>query len=243
LTGKPVISVAVPVHRDGRIVYALNAGLAPDRIAALLHEQRLPRGWIGAVWDRTGTLIARTHEMDRFAGKKAVAAAVDAARKVAEGTVEIVTLEGVPVTTAFSRSAMSNWTVAVGVPNSQLTAGLQKSLSYLVAATVILLAAGLWLAWKLGDRIASAIRNLIAPALELGFGRAVSVPPFRLKEADKVGQALMAASQLLRKAQHGAHYDVLTGLANRALFHEMLNLQLAVCLRDKSELAVLYVDL
>ena len=243
VTGKPILAMFAPVHRNGEIVYSLSVGIFPDRVAALLQRQRLPQGWIGTVLDRTGTVIARTHEMNRFAGKKAVPDLVKAASEAAEGTLETVTLEGIPVVTAFSRSEVSNWTVAVGIPKSMLTGGLKKSIWFLIAATAILLCSGLWLAWSLGDRIARSIQGLTGPALDLGSGKAVTVPPLHLKEADEVGQALMAASNLLLKAQRGAHYDVLTGLANRALFHEILNQQLAICARAGSELSVLYIDL
>ncbi len=243
VTGKPIVAMGVPVHRDGKIIYSLNVGIFPERVGALLQRQRLPQGWIGVVFDRAGVVIARTHAMDRFVGKSALPALVKAARNAVEGTVDTVMLDGVPVNVAFSRSELSQWTVAVNIPASVLTEGLKTSLWLLVAMTAALLAGGLWLAWNLGDRIARAIQGLTAPALALGSGKAIIVPPLHLKEADEVGHALIAASNLLLQAQHDAHYDVLTGLANRALFHEILNHQLAICVRDGTELSLLYIDL
>lgn len=40
-----------------------------------------------------------------------------------------------------------------------------------------------------------------------------------------------------------AHYDPLTGLENRTLITEQLNLRLAHCKREKTQLAVLFLDL
>jgi diguanylate cyclase (GGDEF)-like protein len=243
VSGNAMLGMAVPVHRDGKIVYSLGAGIVPGRVATLLQRQKLPQGWVAGVLDGTGTVIARTRDMDRYVGKKGVPDVVKASRQATEGTLATVNLDGIPVITAFSRSEMSDWTVTVAMPRSALTGGLQKSLWLLIASTAILLSGGLWMAWNFGDRIANALHGLTGPALELGSGKEVTVPPLHLKEADEVAQALMAASNLLLTAQRGAHYDVLTALANRALLHEILKQQLAICVREKSELSVLYIDL
>jgi diguanylate cyclase (GGDEF)-like protein len=54
---------------------------------------------------------------------------------------------------------------------------------------------------------------------------------------------LEATLSMLLKAQRDAHYDDLTGLMNRSLFHQMLNQRLISCERDKSQLSVLFIDL
>jgi diguanylate cyclase (GGDEF)-like protein len=48
---------------------------------------------------------------------------------------------------------------------------------------------------------------------------------------------------MLQDAQHRGHHDGLTGLANRTLFNEIVDHQLAICGRTGTSLAVLYVDL
>jgi len=243
VTGKPILAMGVPVHRDGKIVYSLNAGIFPERMAALLQRQRLPAGWISAILDGSGTLIARSHEMEQFVGKKAAPMLVNAARLAPEGSLETVTLEGIPVITVFSRSTVSNWTVAIGIPKATLEAELRKSLWILIAATSALLLGGLWLASRLGVRIVWALNGLTGPALALGTGTEVSVPPLHLKEADEVGQSLMLASRLLHQTKQKAYHDALTGLANRVLFMEILSQQVMLCERGNLELAVLYLDL
>ncbi|OGA31938.1 MAG: hypothetical protein A3F75_09885 [Betaproteobacteria bacterium RIFCSPLOWO2_12_FULL_64_23] len=49
--------------------------------------------------------------------------------------------------------------------------------------------------------------------------------------------------RLSDKIQSMAHYDQLTGLANRALFHDRLSQTIALARRRKSKLALLYLDL
>lgn len=243
VTGRPMMTMGVPVHQDGKVVYALSVGILSEHMATLLHRQRLPGGWIGAILDGTGTLIARTHEGERFVGQKAVPQLVSAARQASEGTFESVTLEGIQVIIAFSRSTVSNWTVAIGVPKATLEAELQRSLWMLIAATAALASMGLWLALHRSKRIAGAIHGLTLPALALGTGAEVTVARLRLKEADEVGQALVMASKLLHRTQHEAYHDALTGLANRSLCLEILRQQVSVCERGNLQLAVLYLDL
>jgi diguanylate cyclase (GGDEF)-like protein len=53
----------------------------------------------------------------------------------------------------------------------------------------------------------------------------------------------MKASAMMLQARHDAYHDELTGLANRTLFNEIIQQQLALCRRTEDQLAVLFVDL
>jgi diguanylate cyclase (GGDEF)-like protein len=240
---RSIIAVAAPVHRDGAVIYVLVAGILPERLSGLLSEQRLDADWIGAILDSTGTIVARTHQSERFLATRAPPALLARIADVAESSLEVETVEGIPVTSVFSRSAVSNWTVAIGIPAKILNEELWATLGWLVTGTVIVLLCSIALAWAIGSTIARAISKLAAPALALGTGEAVAVPMLSLREVDEVGRALTRASAMLMVAQHKASHDVLTGLANRALFDEILSHQLAICRRTKTSLAVVNIDL
>jgi diguanylate cyclase (GGDEF)-like protein len=81
------------------------------------------------------------------------------------------------------------------------------------------------------------------PARLFGLGKLLSAHSHRLKEADEMGQTLIRATTMLLEAQHKALHDPLTGLPNRELFAEVANQQLAICRREGTKLAVLYLDL
>jgi diguanylate cyclase (GGDEF)-like protein len=240
---RPVLAVGVPVRIDNKITYTLNAAIVPERLSSILTQQRLPPDWIAAIFDSTGAVVARTHEMNRFLGKTGSPELVKRMREVAEDSLESTTLEGIPVLTVFSRSAISNWTVAIGIPMKDVTSELGRLLWWLILGLAILLISSLALAWVIGGRIARTVRDLCGPALALGLGEAVIVPSLHLKEADEVGRALMKASRMLQQAQHLAHHDALTGLANHLLFTEIVDHQLSICRRTGSTLAVLYFDI
>ncbi|ABR90726.1 Hypothetical protein mma_1667 [Janthinobacterium sp. Marseille] len=156
---------------------------------------------------------------------------------------ESVTYDGTAVQTVFSRSKLSNWALAIGIPTQDIMHELRNTLFLLILATIILLACSVAAAWLIGGRIADSIHGLTGPALALGAGKLVTVPPLHLREADEVGTSLARASEMLHQAQHQANHDVLTGLANRALFHEIVSQQLALCERNKTVLSILYIDL
>jgi diguanylate cyclase (GGDEF)-like protein len=240
---RPVVSIDVPVMHDGKVVYDLSIGVLPERFAKLLRDEQLPQGWIATVFDSTGAIASRTHQMDRFLGQKGSPALVRRMGQVSEGTLQTTTVEGIPVLSAFSRSGASNWAVAIGIPSADLTRQLWGSLIWIIGGLALLLLLSVWLAWRISEQISRAIHGLIAPALELGLGKVVTVPSLRFREADEVGQALVRASRMLLDAEHRANHDSLTNLPNRDLFNEIAIQQLAACQRERIGLAVLYVDL
>jgi diguanylate cyclase (GGDEF)-like protein len=243
VTQKYTLAASVPVYRNGEIAYVLAAGMWPERLSTLLTRQHLPDSWIGTILDSSGNIVARTHQIDRFLGRKGAPALVARMAAAREGILETVTLEGIPVISVFSRSTLSNWTVAIGIPTASLTADLAHRLWSIVAGTALLLLASGLLAWRIGARIATSISRLVEPALALGYGQRTAVPPLPLREADEVGKAITKASDLLLAAQTRANHDPLTGLANRAFFQETLARQIEICNRNKSYLALLYIDL
>ncbi len=241
--GQPVMSVDVPVVRDGKVIYDLSIGEVPERFAAILKEQQLPEGWIGAVFDRQGKIVARTQEHDRFLGKPGAPYLLQAIARQPEGAPEGSTLEGIRVLSPYSRSPATGWTVALGIPRAAIAGRVwHRSLLYTAAIGAILLL-GLALAWGIGGNIAAAVRGLERPASELGRREEISVPNLGVREADEVGQALVRAARMIALAQHRAQHDPLTGLANRTLFREITAHALATCKREASPLTVLFIDL
>ncbi len=240
---RPVVSIDVPVMHDGKVVYDLSIGVLPERFAKLLRDEQFPQGWIATVFDSRGTIASRTHQMDRFLGQKGAPELVRRMGQVREDTLQTTTVEGIPVLSAFSRSGVTNWTVAIGIPSADLTNQLWGSLIWNIVGLALLLLPSVWLAWRISEQISRAIHGLIAPALELGLGKVVTVPSLRFREADEVGQALTRASRMLLDAKHRANHDPLTNLPNRDLFNEIAVQELAACQRERTGLAVLYVDL
>lgn len=243
ITGGQIFSISVPVKRDGVIIYSLHATVTPSQLSGVLAEQKLPDTWRAAVIDSSGSVVARTHEIEKFLGKKVVPDLWQRMRTSNEGGFESKTLDGIPVLTVYSRSPQTGWAIAIGIPLNEITTGLRQTVATLIAASVAALITGLLLARFIGGRIVESIKALIAPTRALGSGQMVTIPPLHFKEAEDMAQALQDAATTLHQAQYAAHHDVLTGLPNRTLFHIFINRQLALCRRDESDLAILFIDL
>ena len=188
LDSEPLISIGVPVRRGDVIAYQISASISSDRLAKILVQQNLPQDWIITIFDSTGTIVARSHEMSRFLGKKGAPLLLQRLREVNEGAVETTTLEGIPAIYVFSRSPDSRWAVAIGIPNKTFNSDLVTSLWWVLLGLAVLLVSSLGLAWVIGSSIARSIHALIEPALALSSGANVNVPLLGLIEADEVGE-------------------------------------------------------
>lgn len=196
-SGRPIMSIDVPVLRDGRVVYDLGIAFFPERLGRIPLAQRLSRDWVVSIFDTRGVIAARTRAARSLVGKKGPPALLRRMAESAEGMVEAHTLDGISISAIFNHSPSTNWAVVIGIPTQQFTAELRQRFLLLLAVVIILLAVGVGLASILGGRVARSIRALIAPAVALGSGAPVTVPYIRLREAAEVGAAMKTASTLL----------------------------------------------
>ena len=195
---RPLVAIDVPVRLENqRVAYTLGMGLFPERFVEILKNQTIRPDWVVSIFDSHGTIVARNHAAEQFIGKKGAPALVQRMAQVAEGRVETRTLEGIPVVAVFSRSAVSDWSVAIGIPRSSLDRDLWMPIGWLIGGVLLVFAGGVVEAQRLGSRISRSIIGLIQPAVALGHGDPVVVPPLRLREADAVGSALVKAAERL----------------------------------------------
>jgi hypothetical protein len=74
-------------------------------------------------------------------------------KAVREDAIDSRTLEGIAVLTVFSRSPLSDWTVAIGIPQKELTTHLWYSMARLFVAGFIALLTAVGLAAVLSRRL------------------------------------------------------------------------------------------
>jgi PAS domain S-box-containing protein len=198
--GRPIISIRVPVLRNGEVTHVLSMAVEPRRIADILRAQGLPGPWVATVIDRADRVVARSRQHESLVG----ALAPDEFRqavKDAEGLWEGRNLEGTEVLGAFARSGLSNWTAFVGVPADIVRAPLRRSLWTLLGSGAILVGLSFLLARGFGQRIATSVHGLAGLAQRVGRGEPVTAPSTGLKEIDQVGHALASASAELQQRE------------------------------------------
>ena len=196
---RPIISVEVPVIFDGKPHYALAAGVFPERLSEILRLQKMPSDWVAAIIDSSNIIVARTVGASEFVGKSISSDLQRALMTAAEGTFDGKTREGIEVLSSFSRSTVSGWTVAIGIPKKGLFSILWQALLQNIGAAAILLVAGIFLARRISARIADTIRALRGPAVELGTPGPLVVPPVAIQEVDELGRSLLAAHELIER--------------------------------------------
>ncbi|MEI7537431.1 MAG: sensor domain-containing diguanylate cyclase [Comamonadaceae bacterium] len=243
VSGYLTFSISVPIKQGGVTPYSLNSSVESAQLERLLKEQKFPDSWRASIIDSTGSVVARSLEIEKFQGKKVSAGLLVRLNAAFEGAEEGKTLDGTPVLTVYSRSRVTYWAVVLGIPQKELSAGLGQSLTWLIVVTLAALLVGISWAWHFGGRVAGSVTALIPPARALGCGEFVALPELDFKEARELGQALLDAAGTLKRSQYMAQHDALTGLPNRAQFEAAVNQQLAVCRRNHSTMAILYLDL
>lgn len=169
VSNEPLFSITEPVVIGGKS-YLLSYIASPRSLDPVLRGQQLPKGWVLGVVDRNGRLLARWPGSQAFVGHAASAEFLTAARRDPEGVVNSRSLEGVANTVAFSRSATTGWTCAIGVPRAVLLARAFQSMLLLGIVAAVLLAAGLGVAVLLSQRLSRAFSLAVRRADDLGRG-------------------------------------------------------------------------
>ena len=156
LKKRTVLTVEVPVFRDGDVIYDIAFSPPLEIFQNIVEKQRPGGGWIIALLDRQGTVFARVPDPEHTFGKHATTSLYAETLKKNEATLTSTSLEGVPLITAFARSPLTGWTVAAGISESSLVAPLWRNLAIASAIGGVLLLTGLAFAVRMATTIARA---------------------------------------------------------------------------------------
>ena len=206
-TGKPVVSnlvqaplidekrfvVRVPVFQAAGVAYVLNASNKPNVMAEMLARQRFPEGAVVAIVDRKGVVVARSQGHAETYGKPSS----DSLRSLIDGREEgfgtTTTIEGRPVYTAFRRSQLSGWTIAMGVPRAAIDNPIIASYALLAVVTIVSLGIGIAGALIVARTVTRPMAWLQDVARGLRRGQVPAVPPIAIRELREASEALLAA--------------------------------------------------
>ncbi|HZV54086.1 MAG TPA: ATP-binding protein [Rhodocyclaceae bacterium] len=166
-----LVSVAVPVIRDGKVIYDLSMVLLSERLNRIIQAQALPADWSAVVHDRDGIVVARSHEPEKYVGQPVTPSLRERLAGPREGTFDAKTLDGTSVMAANSHSEASGYGVAVGIPSANLAAELRKDFALTALAVVAVILASLLLAWGFGGQILASLRGLASAVDGAATGR------------------------------------------------------------------------
>jgi signal transduction histidine kinase/ActR/RegA family two-component response regulator len=134
----------VPVLREGKVRYVVTAEVKPDAFVEVLNRQRLPEEWVVSVFDGGSARVARSRRHADFLAQppSPSLAKLMAEAEGNEATGITQALEGDEIYTAFTRSGVSGWSVAIGVPRQRVDAGAWQSLAAYSGGLLLSLALG-----------------------------------------------------------------------------------------------------
>ena len=189
---RPLIAVAVPARVNGQVWYTVAAGVSPASFGEVLLAAREHGPATVSLLDASGRLVARDP------GQSPLDVAL-APQNAVEGVLRTRAADGTPVIAAFRRAALSRYLAVVSVPESAVLAPAQRRAGMTALVLLLVAAASLWMALRIGGRIAATVRALAHPA-----GEGAAPPPAVFRETEQVRAVLdVTAADLQRALQEG----------------------------------------
>ena len=210
---QPIVTVEVPVIRDGEVVYDISFSPPIEIFQGLIEKQRPSQDWTISMFDGQGINIARVPNPQDTIGKQASPQLYAELFRKTEATLPTISREGVPLITSFARSSLTGWTVAAGIAESSLSGPLWRNLAITSIIGGVLLLVGLAFAVRMATTIARGemLHDLLIEELNhrvkntLAILQAIAVQSFRTasgSEREKFEgrlRALAEAHNLLSK--------------------------------------------
>lgn len=184
---KPIMSVDVPVMRDGKVIYDISFSPPIETFQHMVETQRPNADWTLTLLDGDGVVFARIPNPETTIGRRASPSLWPHIFKSQEAALTTTSIEGVPLITGFSRSALTGWTIAAGVTESSLVGPLWRNLAIASAIGGLLLLIGLAFAVRMATAIARGemLHDLLIEELNhrvkntLAILQAIAVQSFR----------------------------------------------------------------
>jgi two-component sensor histidine kinase len=151
---QPIVTVEVPVLRDGEVVYDISFSPPVEIFQGIINRQRPGEDWTISIFDGDGINFARAPNPQETIAKRASPSLYAEMFRSNEATLQAVSLEGAPLITSFARSSVTGWVVAAGIAESSLVGPLWRKLAITSVIGGILLLTGLAFAVRMATTIA-----------------------------------------------------------------------------------------
>jgi len=164
---RPMILLMAPVIRNGEIRYVMTVVLNQIVISSIFAEQNLPPNWTASAIDSDLRIAGRSRNPEQYVGRPATPLLSQRIAAAETGMFQGRTQEGDRVYTVFSRSPLTGWTMAMGIPADEVEGPIRRTVTGVVAAGTALVALALVLAGFFA-RVIIARRRAYEEAQEKG---------------------------------------------------------------------------
>ncbi|WP_312895248.1 sensor histidine kinase [Microvirga sp.] len=206
VTNQWAVTLSVPVRVPavtGKVRFALTTGVPAAYFRKLLDD--VPQGWIAAINDREGKILARSKAHDQSVGKSMARSGWEITKDVPPGQgglwQDVYTLEGTKVVGAYYRMESTGWLIGVSALPEVYEAPRRNIIAIGLTLLVMALLLALALASLMGQRITKAIAVLQVKAAAMRDMKVIDVPNTSLDEVNTVAAIMRNTAQILRKRQ------------------------------------------
>jgi two-component system sensor histidine kinase UhpB len=231
-----VVSVAMPIRRDGEIAYTMTLAIPTVRFVPIL---AIAAQYTVSIVDRDGNIVARSPDHERFVGRAAASRA-----PAGWSSTNAARLDDIQHDDNFfqtqSETQVTDWTVNVSVPRTVLDEPVRRGLAVYAAAGGSLFFAAMALAFFVGGHIERSVGSLgidrepTRDELAVMFENA----PNGILIIDDSGIVMLASSLLENMFAYGRRE--LIGKSVDKLFSEQLNFALARPLSETKDCRSLF---
>jgi signal transduction histidine kinase/CheY-like chemotaxis protein len=197
--GETLISMVVPVMKDGEVAYILGAALKFDWFDALLKSH------VGksraSLLDGHFRFISRSVDANAFRGKSAEGALLNGVQRAVEARADRRTPAADVDENVWADIPGTTWKVAVAYPTPSLAGVFGQPIGIVAALGVVVLLAALGIAVQTSGRLRRAIELAAQRAEEVADGRQVVIPKTNTVELDLLNGALHNASEKIRQTE------------------------------------------
>ncbi|HEX9443775.1 MAG TPA: PAS domain S-box protein, partial [Candidatus Binatia bacterium] len=208
VSGEYATRVMVPVGSNPLQPYVLVAVIDQASWLKFLSSYPVAPDATMTMLDQNGIIIARTLNNDQWVGKPPSAGLTAKTRAAPEGAYRNRGLEGQMFYAAHSRSKISGWTIATGVPVAGVEGALRGSTAAMAAGALAMALLAVGLAFLFGSRVAGPVSALARSAGALsGSAPAAAEKESTIAEVAEVSRAFQAATERLKVHDEELRYQ------------------------------------
>ena len=197
--GQHVVSVTVPVLRDGKVAYTLGMAVTAERLGQSLAARALPAAMAVTLLDRNDVVIARSGDAAPPVGQQARSWFNEATLPASQGALAGFSRVGTDVYAAFARSPLTGWRTVLIQPMTVFQEPVRRAFNLVAAGGLTSLVLALGAGWYLGRRITQPLRRLARDAGNIIGGHGPYPPEEPIAEVAKLRVALLDAAETHRE--------------------------------------------
>ncbi|NHZ88624.1 response regulator [Massilia sp. CCM 8733] len=195
-----LVVVDVPVTTPDGMRYVIAQGFKIDHFNGVLTQVNAPPTWLAGVYDRNGMTIAQTYGGGAAGRGDTRPDLREAIRSKTIGVIRNASDDNMKLYTVLERSALSGWTVAVGVPEAEIESAARSALMVSIIGLAAAVCCAAVAAVFFARRLSRSIRQVARSAHALGVGGVAARSGVSgVAEVDEVQAAIAAAAAVVEQ--------------------------------------------